>query len=652
MEGLSYNELKKRFDEITIRYEILNIAQSLSNLEEIVRGILNFLEKFFKFENLSIYLINEKAKSLISYKTSSHCVIQEQRETESILDSNLIQKVCNVGEILVINDDYGGNGLFKIFSPLKYGESPTGVFIGQRYKPFTQEEVSLFEIASKQFATIIENTRSEERYRSVVEKALDGVILIDDEERILYINERMASLLGYGREELIGKDFKQFTDDEGKRILKNITSLKSGEEEVTSCYELNIIQRGSGIRNVEISSTCIRDSAGSINVVAFLKDITEKKKLEIQLLQTERLRAIAEMAAGVAHDFNNALSIILGNIQLLQLSVHDPNILETLGVIEKVAKDSAQTVRRLHDFTKNRSRKDLKPLDINSVIKDAVIITRPKWKNEAQGKGFDIDVICDLTELPPVMGNASELREVITNMIFNSIEAMPDGGRIEIRSFFKDQKVFIQISDTGIGMDEEVKRRIFEPFFTTKPFTNSGLGLSMCYGIIRSFGGNIEVESKLGKGTTFTIILPISKLQEKIEDRLKTERVDSRARILVIEDEELIRDVLYKGLSNAQHQVTIAKDGLEGIDLFRKMEFDIVLTDLGMPNISGWEVCKAIKEISPLTPVGMITGWKVELDEMKNEEKGPDFIILKPFDFHDILGKINESLMTLQRSSA
>jgi CheY-like chemotaxis protein len=243
-----------------------------------------------------------------------------------------------------------------------------------------------------------------------------------------------------------------------------------------------------------------------------------------------------------------------------------------------------------------------------------------------------------------VSGNASELREVFTNMIFNAIEAMPEGGKIEVRTFNKRREVFIQISDTGIGITEEVRKKIFEPFFTTKPFTNTGLGLSMSYGIVKRFGGEIEVESKVGLGTTFTIILPIG--GEEREEVISPSNIKKgrKARILVIDDEEFVRSVLSRTLAQVNHQVTLAEDGEKGIQLFKEGKFDMVLTDLGMPGMSGWEVCRMIKKINPHTPVGMITGWGMEMSRSKMEEYGLDFFISKPFDFNQILNVVAETM--------
>jgi CheY-like chemotaxis protein len=362
------------------------------------------------------------------------------------------------------------------------------------------------------------------------------------------------------------------------------------------------------------------------------------------LLQSEKLRAVGEMASGVAHDFNNALAAILGNTQLLLYTTKDEELKGSLKVIEKVAWDSAQTVRRLQDFTRKSVHQKLFKVDVNSIIKDSIEITKPKWKDEVQGRGIHIEMVSNFEEIPTVIGSTSELREVITNMIFNAIEAMPEGGKIEIRTFQRKSNVFIQISDSGIGMTEEVKKKAFEPFFTTKPFSNTGLGLSMSYGVIKRFGGEIEVESKVGHGTTFTIILPIGLEGKEEVDVSPIIKKGREARILVIDDEETVRSVLSRILSQVNHQVTMAENGEEGIRLFREKDFDLVLTDLGMPGMSGWEVCRAIKKMSSHIPVGMITGWGVEVDQSKIEENGIDFVIPKPFQFDQILKVVDETI--------
>jgi two-component system cell cycle sensor histidine kinase/response regulator CckA len=487
--------------------------------------------------------------------------------------------------------------------------------------------------------------QSEEKYRTILESIKDGYYEVDLAGNFTFFNDSMCRILGYPKEELMSMNNRQYADKEVARKVfqafnRVYTTGEPGKE-----FDWEIVRKDGTKRYIEISVSLRKDASGKpVGFRGIVRDITDRKRIEEQLSQAEKLRAVGEMASGVAHDFNNALAAILGNTQLLLYTAQDEELRETLKIIEKVAKDSGQTVRRLQDFTRKPVRQELFKVDINSIIKDSIEITKPKWKDEAQSRGIRIEMVSNLEEIPFMSGNASELREVITNMIFNAIEAIHEGGKIEIRTFKKRRDVFIRISDTGVGIAEEAKKRIFEPFFTTKPFTNTGLGLSMSYGIVKRFGGEIEVESKVGQGTTFTIILPIG-------DDEKEEAVDPqpikkgiKARILVIDDEEFIRSVLSRTLAQADHQVTLAEDGRKGVQLFKEGKFDIVLTDLGMPGMSGWEVCRMIKEVSPRTPVGMITGWGDERNRSKMEEYGLDFFISKPFDFAQILNVVAETM--------
>jgi PAS domain S-box-containing protein len=487
--------------------------------------------------------------------------------------------------------------------------------------------------------------RSEERYRTIIDDMQEAYFEDDLSGNLTFFNDVLCRSLGYTREELIGMNYRQRVDEKGARKLRQFYSELYRTGKPIKALEAEFVRKDGTKLIGEFSASLIRNSEGKpIGLRGISRDITEKKKMEEQLFQAEKLRAVGEMASGVAHDFNNALAAILGNTQLLLHTAQDEELKETLKIIEKVAKDSGQTIRRLQDFTRKRVGQELFKVDVNAIIKDSMEMTKPKWKDEPQSRGIRIEVVSNLEEIPSVSGNASELREVITNMIFNAIEAMPEGGKIEIRTFKKRRDVLIQISDTGIGIAEETEKRIFEPFFTTKPFTNTGLGLSMSYGIIKRFGGDIEVESEVGRGTTLTIIMPIGGEEKEEAVSPQTIRKGRQALILVIDDDEFVRSVLSRTLAQANHQVTLAENGEKGVQIFKEGKFDIVLTDLGLPGMSGWEVCRMIKEISPQTPVGMITGWGVEKDRSEVEEYGLDFFISKPFDFNQILNVVSETM--------
>lgn len=379
--------------------------------------------------------------------------------------------------------------------------------------------------------------------------------------------------------------------------------------------------------------------------------LSELKRAQDQIIQAEKLRAMGEMASGVAHDFNNVLAAILGNIQLLLYSFEHygpEEIQERLKTIERAAQDGAETVRRIQDFTGRRRDREFIPLSLNDLVHEVSAITEPRWKDQAQKKGIHIELIKEPGEVPPVLGNPSELREVLTNMVFNAVDAMPKGGKITLSTQpHSEGWVEMRIADTGIGMSGEVKKRIFDPFFTTKGVTSSGLGMSVSYGIIKRHGGEILVESEPGKGTVFILHLPIGYGEEVKETEKRGEMLPGMvrsARILVIDDEEAVRDVLSRMLMTKGHQVETASDGDEGIELFKKQPFDLVFTDLGMPKLSGWEVGKALKELNPKIPVVMITGWGMELNREKMSENGIDLMISKPFNFDQVTQLIFEAM--------
>jgi len=272
-----------------------------------------------------------------------------------------------------------------------------------------------------------------------------------------------------------------------------------------------------------------------------------------------------------------------------------------------------------------------------------------RWKNDAESKGIKIRIRKELSPLNFTLGSSSELREVFTNLINNAIDAMPQGGEIRINSLMNDNNVVVKIGDTGDGIPKDVKDRVFDPFFTTKGVQSTGLGLSVSYGIINRHRGTITVDSIEGEGTTFTIKFPVAKKAGK--ENVKKEKViplkskQKKASILVIEDEEDVRYLLRDILTDAGHNVEVAKDGSEGIEIFKKKKFDLVLTDLGMPRMSGWEVAEKVKSINEKVSVALITGWNVALDSSEMNDSGINLVIQKPFKMEQVLSLVQEGML-------
>ncbi|OGC76919.1 MAG: hypothetical protein A2Z27_06190 [candidate division Zixibacteria bacterium RBG_16_50_21] len=363
-----------------------------------------------------------------------------------------------------------------------------------------------------------------------------------------------------------------------------------------------------------------------------------------QLVRAERLRALGEMAGGVAHDFNNILGSILGRAQLTMKVTDDPKIQKNLRIIEQSAFDGAEVVRRIQEFTRVHKGTNFDPVDLNRIVEDAIEQTRPMWKDQAQRQGVYIQVNKELKPCAEVKGIAAELREVLANIILNSIDALPQGGNIDFQTYQDERKVYIRVSDSGVGMSEEVRRKIFDPFFTTKGKKGTGLGLSVAYGIISRHKGEIVVESGPGKGTAMLISLPRSAGQAQEQSAVPVQRLDQKLKIMVVDDDENIRTILNDILSLDGHQVSEAESGFKAMESFSPDKFDVVITDLGMPGMSGWEVARGVKDKSPSTPVILISGWGGQIDSAKLKESKIDFLLSKPFNIEQIRSVLSSAV--------
>ena len=377
------------------------------------------------------------------------------------------------------------------------------------------------------------------------------------------------------------------------------------------------------------------------------------KRTQDQLVQSEKLRALGEMAGGVVHDFNNVLASILGRTQLLLRrleqgeSASEEKIKEGLKIIEKVATDGSKILSRIHEFTKMKPEKSFTPVNLNDIVEDALDLTRLYWEKEGLARGVEIKVERELGKISSVKGNPSELREVFTNIIINSIDAMPQGGKIKVKSSQDKEKVWVEISDSGIGMSEEVRKRVFEPFFTTKGRKGTGLGMSVAYSIVTRHAGEILIESQPSKGSIFTVILsksfekksaPIERHEEKKSQKVGT------AHILIVDDEESLRDILEEMLLAGGYKVTQAAGGIEGLAVFQKENIDLLITDLGMPGMSGWEFVDKVKEIKPALPVILTTGWGAQVSPEDIDSKGISMVMDKPFTLEKVLEMVSEVL--------
>ncbi len=437
---------------------------------------------------------------------------------------------------------------------------------------------------------------------------------------------------------------KQFAVDEihlrdGLRSAIRVPLISKGEIfgtlNLTSCHpgaygekEQKILEQIAGHVAVAVQNAQLYDGAKRAYEET-RRAYDELNAAQEYMIRSEKLRALGEMAGGVAHDFNNVLTIILGRAQLAIESVDDPVLKKSLTAIEQAALDGAATVRSLQEFTRVRKDRIADPVNVSHMVMSALQMAEPRLKESREKDGIAIEVSTELNVKESVLGDIAELREALINIIFNAVDAMPEGGKLSIKAWREDRQVVLSIADTGVGMSDETKDNIFDPYFTTKGPSGMGLGLSMAYGIITRHSGDIGVESSPGEGTTFYVRLPLG--GEEMQNGSSSDSLNSagKAKILLVDDDPNVNEVLELMLSQIGYEVTAVTHGQEAITLFMQGYYDLVITDLGMPDVSGWDVAEAVKQKSPETPVVLITGWGVQVDSAQRDKV--DGVIAKPF---------------------
>jgi signal transduction histidine kinase/CheY-like chemotaxis protein len=362
----------------------------------------------------------------------------------------------------------------------------------------------------------------------------------------------------------------------------------------------------------------------------------ETKEVQYRLAESEKLRALGLMTGGVAQDFNNMLSVIYAQTKLALDRIEDDSIRIHLDQVVSSVDSARKSVRRLNDFAHTRKdTSDFIGVDLNLVVREAIELSRSRWVDQAKLDGIKIEIVSDLYAEGYLLGSPDELREVMINIILNSVEAMPNGGTIAIQTFSKGEGLTMTVTDTGVGMTSESKEKVFMPFYTTKP-GKAGLGLSMGYGVVQRHGGSIEVLSKAGEGTTVKIWLPISydvDLDGNHPDIIKYPALVEPVTILVVEDEDIIREGLVDTFSNAGHKVLAARNGLEGFERYLEAgKLDVVFTDLGMPKLSGWELIEQLRAFDQDLPIVILSAWADEVDPMKIEQYSIAKVLGKPFE--------------------
>jgi PAS domain S-box-containing protein len=475
----------------------------------------------------------------------------------------------------------------------------------------------------------------------LIEHANDAIFAVSPEGKFIWFNEQLSKLSGYTRDELFVSEFNRFIP-EGERTVavEWFTRALEGEPQT---FEMRGVKRSGEIRLLQMTYTPIYDKGRVSSVLSIARDITEERVAAERAAQADKLRALGQLASGVAHNFNNILAAVLGHAQLARRDTADDRLLRRIDVIERAALDGAQTVKRIQGFAIQQNEDVFEPIDVNQLLQDSANLTRARWADDAQASGLPYEVELKLSPLPITRGSGSELREVFVNIILNALDAMPQGGCLLIASEVRNSQIHVRFSDSGVGMSRPVRQRIFEPFFTTKGTKGMGLGLAVSYSIVERHGGRIEVTSSPGHGSTFSIVLPVSEGRDESPAE-NLGRFSNPVKVLVIDDDQLVREAIVGMLLSSGHEAEQAAGGREALALMESRIYNLVVTDLAMPEMDGWATASEIKRRWPGTKVVLATGYAVSSDLVESRSDLVDAVIYKPIRVNDITAALNKVL--------
>jgi PAS domain S-box-containing protein len=485
---------------------------------------------------------------------------------------------------------------------------------------------------------------------NILESARESIYAVDLEGNFKWCNTATLQGLGFQRHDFIGRPLLDMVYEGDRDLVRE--KLAVAFTGVPQTYEMRYYAHDGRLRHARVDNSPLVVEGKTTGVLGIARDITEQKEERERAARADKLRALGQLASGVAHDFNNSLAAILGRAQLLRRQVNDPALVRNLDIIQTAAEDAAATVRRIQTFARKSPVKEFELLDVGTLLNDAIEITRTRWENEARLRGLEYQVRLEAEEKQNTYGSASELREVFVNLIVNAVDAMPRGGKLFIMCRRNEDRLELKFSDNGMGMPDDVRTKIFEPFFSTKGAHGTGLGLSVSYSIIERHEGSISVDSQPGSGTTFTIDLPAAMPESTFDDVVAVSDETARLRILVVDDEAPVRETLAEMLAAVNHHVELAGSGQEAKQKLQQGEFDFVFTDLAMPEMDGWETARMIRKDWPHVRIILVTGYGPTTVPPAGEEDLVDAIIGKPFDFAQVGSTLNTLARQLQHATA
>ena len=473
----------------------------------------------------------------------------------------------------------------------------------------------------------------------VIEDLADGIIVLDPRDIVVDINPAALSMLGLPDTPVVGRSATEAFATL-PRLLHALTTDAANQE--------LRLHEGSNAQIYELRRSQLHHRQRLAGRLVMLRDVTSRRRADAEVIRSQRLRAVGELSLGVSHNLNNILTGVLGPAGLIQRMTDDRRILHELDVIMRSANMASDLVKRLGRSVHAVEDDNLQGVSVSEAVGGAIAAARPKWKDEAEARNAEIDVLADVDSVPPVAATRAGLHDVLLNLLFNATDAMPDGGRIRIEANKIGEEVVMTVSDNGVGMDRDVAARVFEPFFTTKTDIGSGLGLSTAYAEVQQWGGGMSVSSVPEEGTIFELRMPIWRAEASAEEEdgcggeaHEGARKGDPVHVLVVEDDEAVRSFLARVLSARGYGYRLAGSGIEALDQFCEGSFKVAIIDLGMPGMSGDALSSKLRRLDPCLVTVLSTGWM--LGERDERLDSFDLHIKKPFHVAEIAGLLDRA---------
>lgn len=530
---------------------------------------------------------------------------------------------------------------------------------------FTDEDEAVLVQLAQMTSAAAENARlfqevleRERRFRELVE-GLEAIVWEADltTQRFTFVSQQAETILGYPLASWTSADDvleRCFAPDDLQRVRAYLVNVAEGRHSIPC--EVRARAANGTIVWLRIEGSAHGDATGTArHLRGLITNVTGERDQAERAARGEKLRALGQMSSGVAHDLNQSLALIAGYGELLQRMVDESpvqteRLREMLDVVVRAASDGGETVRRMLTFVRSPRDEPALPVDLTSIVQEVVRLTAPRWRDATQAEGRPIELIVELEGDVVIQGSAGPLREALTNLVLNAVDALPQGGSINLGVSARDNRALLSVTDNGLGMSDEVQARIFEPFFTTKGDRGTGLGLPTVFGIVEAHGGELSVCSEPGRGTRFELSFPLASHAEEAsvtgtpldspEPQPASPEPDQPVarRILVVDDEPQLVRMLATMLRREGFDALVAGSGEEALAVLAVESVDLLITDVGMgPSMNGWDLAERAHVDHPCLPVILATGWGATIDPESARDRGICAILSKPYRRADLM---------------